>query len=191
MKQSIEEILPIIKYRMEAIETGRLALAYAKNWETIPSLEIYLDGKLVIEGTATAFTNNAIETGVMHCRALLEFLGLSGNGQTKLKEITKPRKSKDMAIEDFSSLKKVTLLKAVSSYRGSHADAEAALAYTIHLANKVMAHITSSLQEHERGNEFLEIAFRGVPLLMINNFYDPLGISVPKYELQSRNHEIN
>ncbi|WP_456709214.1 MULTISPECIES: hypothetical protein [Bradyrhizobium] len=39
-------------------------------------MTLYAGDKLVIEGTLRGFTNPCIEAGMMHCRALLEFLGL-------------------------------------------------------------------------------------------------------------------
>jgi BarA-like signal transduction histidine kinase len=38
----------------------------------------------VIEGNALAFTNPAIEAALVHCRALLEFLGLSAKNENTL-----------------------------------------------------------------------------------------------------------
>ena len=39
-------------------------------------MSIHVNDKLVVEGNLNGFTNPAIEAGLMHCRALLEFLGL-------------------------------------------------------------------------------------------------------------------
>ena len=41
-----------------------------------PSMTIHVNGKRIMEGNLNAFTNPAIEAGLMHCRGLLEFLGL-------------------------------------------------------------------------------------------------------------------
>lgn len=65
-------------------------------------------------------------------------------------------------------------------------EAESALAYVAYLANKGLAHTTSSFTKHDSGAVLLEIAFRGIPVLVVNNFYLPLGIQPPSYELQSR-----
>ena len=37
-------------------------------------MKIYFGEMQVIEGKATGFTNGAIESAIIHCRALLEFL---------------------------------------------------------------------------------------------------------------------
>jgi len=180
------EILSLLEYRMRAVAIGHLALKHSMAWSKTPSIEILFDGKQVIEGKATAFTNGAIEAAIVHSRALLEFLGLGGNGQTKLRELTAPRKRDDAGIEQFSGLAKLSAQDAVRSYPGATAEAEAALAYVIYLANKGLAHTTSSFTKHDQGSALLEVAFRGVPTLVINSFYVPLQIARPKYELQGR-----
>jgi hypothetical protein len=180
------EVLSLLEYRMRAVAIGHRALKYSLAWDKPPSIEILFDGVQVIEGKATAFTNGAIEAAIVHGRALLEFLGLGGNGQTKLKELPATRKRDDTGIEQFSGLSRLSIPNAVQSYPGSPAEAEAALAYVIYLANKGLAHTTSSFTKHDHGSVLLEIAFRGVPLLVINKFFVPLRLEPPKYELQGR-----
>lgn len=80
----------------------------------------------------------------------------------------------------------LSIKKAVSSYPGSAYEAEAALAYVVYLANKGLAHTACSFTKHNRGAELLEIAFRGIPVLVVNNFYIPLSIHPPTYKLQGR-----
>ena len=72
------------------------------------------------------------------------------------------------------------------SYLGAASEAEAAFAHVIYLANKGLAHTTSSFTPHDDGSTLLEVAFRGVLIMIINNFYIPLKIDPPKYELQGR-----
>jgi hypothetical protein len=92
----------------------------------------------------------------------------------------------DHGIEHFGGLPKLTIAKAVSFYPGSKAEAEAALAYVTYLANKGLAHTTSSFTKHDQDAHLVEIAFRGVPQLVINNFYVPLGLEPPNYKPPSR-----
>ena len=66
--------------------------------------------------------------------------------------------------------------KAIAAYPGERAEAEAALALIFHSANKGLAHATASFKLHSGDARLLEIAFRGVPALLINGFYSPLGI---------------
>lgn len=181
------EVLSLLKYRLQAIAIGHLALQYSVTWDEVPTIQILFDDKQVIEGKATAFTNGAIESAIVHCRALLEFLGLGGKSQTELVErARRSNNNDDIGIEHFPGLSKLSVQQAMQAYPSPKAEAEAALAYVVYLANKGLAHTTSSFSKHDRGSELLEIAFRGVPFLMINNFYVPLAIEPPSYELQSR-----
>jgi hypothetical protein len=170
---------------MNAVSIGHLALRHAMSWSEIPSIAILFDDKQVIEGKATGFTNSAIENAIIHCRALLEFLGLRARAGLQL-AVRPPFTHDDVGIEHFPGLAKVSIEKAVSAYPGPANEAEAALSYVIHVANKGLAHTSTLFEPHDEGERYLEIAFRGVPILMINNFYTPLGMEPPKYELESR-----
>ena len=66
----LNELLP---YRMQAIQTLNLALNLG-NQLGEAAMTVYAGDKLVVEGTLYSFTNPCIEAGLMHCRALLEFL---------------------------------------------------------------------------------------------------------------------
>jgi hypothetical protein len=182
------ELLAMLAYRMEAISIGCLALDHHITWDEAPSMEVYFNGKKVIEGKATGFTNAAIEAAIIHCRAILEFLGLqsSKNQLTEIAELSKRTRPDDYGVEQFIGLSKLTKAKALTYYPGAHPEAEAALAFIFHLANKGLAHATSSLSSHSGDASLLKIAFKGVPILLINGFYTPLGIIPPIYELTSR-----
>lgn len=179
-------VLALLKYRMKAVAIGHLALSYTRTWDHAPSIAIYFDSKQVIEGKATAFTNGAIEAAIVHSRVLLEFLGLKGKGQTKLCELTGPRRIDDTGIELFEPLQRLTVAKALSAYPGPEVEAEAALAYVLYLANKGLAHTTKSFTKHDDGSRLLDIAFGGVPVLVVNSLYVPLGIKPPEYRPPSR-----
>lgn len=185
---SFDELTALIEYRMRAVSIGHLALRYSMEWDHVPSMTIYFNDQQVIEGTATGFTNSAIEAAIVHCRALLEFagLGLATNTSTKLLEIKRRWKPDDEAIENYPSLRKVTIEEATNYYPGAAAEAEAALAYVIYLANKGLAHTTSTFTKHDEGTRLLEIAFRGVPTLISNRFYVASGIKPPEYQIRER-----
>jgi hypothetical protein len=180
------ELLALIEYRMRAVSVGHLALRYSMEWDHVPSMAIYFNDKQVIEGTATGFTNSAIEAAIIHCRALLEFAGLAGATSTTLRELQGARKKDDEAIENYPGLRKMTIAEATAYYPGAPDEAEAALAYVIYLANKGLAHTTSSFTKHDEGTRLLEIAFRGVPTLISNRFYIASGIKPPEYEPRGR-----
>lgn len=173
----------LIPYRMKAISILNLALGLR---DEPREMKIYLDGKLVVEGLSTAFTNPAIESGILHGRALLEFLGLRLKNNTidKLTTVER-RQSGDIGIEGFG-LPKVTVDMALSKYSGPSDEAERALATIIALANKNLAHNTALLPENDDQNRLIEIACREIPSLVISYFYTPLGCKSPSYELVTR-----
>ncbi len=104
-------------------------------------MEVFFAGKLSIEGLSSAFTNAAIETGIIHCRALPEFIDLrvDPKDHAKLAQRT-PGRRDDLFIENFSgttgALPLVSPTEAVRSYQGPPEEAERALARVIHVANK-------------------------------------------------------
>jgi hypothetical protein len=186
MDKPTPELLSFLEHRLNAIAIGHLALRYVMEWDTVPSIEIYFDGKQVVEGKATAFTNGAIEAAIIHSRGLLEFLGLKIDGQAKLTQVEN-RKTDDYGIEKFTGLSKLSVAEAVRPYSGSNDEAERALVHVIYLANKGLAHNTSLFtNKNAAGVKLLEIAFRGVPKLAVNYFYLPLGIEAPTYEFPGR-----
>ena len=188
MKTPGVEVLSLMAYRMEAIAIGHIALQHHMCWDKAPSMNVFFDGKQVIEGQATGFTNAAIEAAIINCRAVLEFLGLKGDKKSSIQisERTKRTMKDDIGVEKFNGLVMLTKAKAISAYPGTATDAEAALALIFNLANKGLAHTTQSFKLHGGNGHLLDIAFRGVPILLINGFYAPLGIEPPAYEIKWR-----
>ena len=181
------DLLDLLEYRMRAVDIGHLALRYAMRWESAPSMKIYFGEIQVMEGRATGFTNGAIESAILHCRALLEFLGLGmGTSATKLRELVGDRREDDHGIEQIGGLKKVSIAEALCAYPGPQDEAEASLAYVVYLANKGLAHTSKSFSKHDHGARLLEIAFRGVPVLIANKVYIRLGLKPPAYQVQGR-----
>ena len=120
----------LIPHRLSAVYALTNALRLHSSFENPKSIEIYFDRKLTIVGNSNAYTNPVIESGLIHCRALLEFLGIcyTKNGL----EIIKDRKPNDVGIEHYKDSNGATLQKispevAISSYSGSKDDAEKAL----------------------------------------------------------------
>jgi len=176
----LKEVIPC---RMKAIDILRIALGYHASFESPKKLELYLDGMQSVQGLSTAWTNPAIESGIMHCRACLEFLGLKAD--PKNPDSLKCRSSKlsdDMGIEDFD-LPLIKVEEALNPYAGPKEEAEKALATVIITANKGIAHTTLFRMVDAEDLRLLEIAARGVPTLMANHLYIPLGLSIPDYKI--------
>jgi hypothetical protein len=182
------ELLSLLAYRMEAIAIGHLALRHHMSWEDVPSMTVFFNGQQVIEGKATGFTNAAIESAIIHCRAILEFLGLQAAKASiaEIAERSMRNKADDWGVEKILGLKMLSKAEVLAAYSGPPKEAEAALALVFHLANKGLAHAAASFRLHSGDTRLLEIAFRGVPNLLINGFYAPLGVNLPNYELASR-----
>ncbi|NOY38814.1 MAG: hypothetical protein GXO95_00815 [Nitrospirae bacterium] len=182
-----------LHYRIQSVAIGHLAILYVLEWNNVPSVKIFFGEEQVIEGRATAFTNAAIEAALIHCRALLEFLGLAAGDEKTLKQ-RKGVRNDDIVIEDFEGpsgpLKKVTPIEASRPYEGSPQEAETALAYVLHTTNKALAHSTRGFSKSNEASRLIEIAFRGVPTLMVNYFYNRMGIEAPKYKLPVRSRNV-
>jgi hypothetical protein len=178
----------LIPYRMKAVAILNYALRLRANWSEAPPMTMHVDGRLVMEGNLNAFTNPAIEAGLVHCRALLEFLGLCEKGGVLANR--KDRRSGDVGIEHFKSadgaLKMVPPEAVLKRYDGGAAEAEKALLPVFHSTNKGLAHITQDLIEHPDHTSLLEVASRGVPSLIVRYLYTPLGLPAPDYKISSR-----
>lgn len=179
----IDEILEKwIPYRLEAVATLQFAWDLVGESEHPRQVEVFVDGKPRFRGNVAAITNPMIEVGFIHARALLEFLGLCA-ADGKLNQVRNRRPS-DLAVEHFSTaeypLKMVSPTEALSAYRGSVDDAEAALVAIFELTNKSLAHFTNGVLSQQFTEQHLDIALRGIPVLLHNHLYAKLGRSIPR-----------
>ncbi len=181
----------VIPHRLDAIATLNLLTRLRMKWGAPKAMEVYFAGQLQITGNSSAITNPVVEAGLIHCRALLEFVGLgvSSNDPTKLIQRNSKRRGDDWGIEHFSNsggpLPFVTHAQAISKYKGNLTEAENALAAVLHVANKALAHITST-PGGTLDIRLLEIASRGVPAIVTSYFYTPLGLPPPAASISSR-----
>jgi hypothetical protein len=178
-----------------AIETLNLAIHLKQKWGQPQPMKILIAGELTIEGNSNAFTNPAIEAGIIHCRALLEFLGLGMSKDGALQNLARPRKSDDFGIEHFSNatgpLARVLPAQAVSHHPGGTAEAEQALLSVFRIANKGLAHLTSSFLMSPEETRLLKIASQTIPILIDNYLYKPRGLHAPLAQISSRPREID
>lgn len=177
-----EEILKQwIPYRLQAIDTLQFAWKWIGESEQQRQVDVVVDGELKIRGNVAAIANPMIEVGIIHARALLEFLGL---GAERGKLITlKKRRPDDLAVEKFSTtagqLSKVTRSDVLSAYPGPEEEAEQALVAIFEWANKGLAHLTTGVLTHSYTDQHLDIACRGVRALLQNHLYVKLGLNIP------------
>jgi hypothetical protein len=171
-----------IPYRLQAIETLQFAWGLLNESEEPREICVVIDGRPKIRGNVASIANPMIESGVIHARALLEFLGLCAR-EGRLAQIKK-RKAGDIAVEHFSTPNYPLTMAhpdhALAAYPGPREEAEGALIAIFELANKGLAHITDGALSGEWTDRHLDIACRGIPVLIHNHLYAKLGRSIPR-----------
>lgn len=180
---TLDEVLnQWIPYRLQAIETLQFAWKLMNESEEPRQVDIIVDGQVRLRGNVAAIANPMIEVGMIHARALLEFLGLCAE-DGKLSQVHR-RRPDDIAVEQFSTratpLSIVTPSDALSAYPGPKEEAEKALVAIFEWANKGLAHLTTGALSHKYTDQHLDIACRGIPVLLHNHLYAKLGMTVPE-----------
>lgn len=170
-----------IPYRLQTIETLQIAWQLVGESDTSRQVDVLVDGKLKLRGNVAMIANPMIEVGIIHARALLEFLGLCVI-KGKLGQV-RNRRPGDIAVEHFSTaefpLSIVAPSAAISGYLGPMADAEDAFVAIFEWANKDLAHLTTGSLSGKYTDQHLDIACRGIPVLLHNHLYAKLGKTIP------------
>ena len=170
-----------IPYRLQAIETLQFAWEWIGESGQQRQVEVAVDGKLKFKGNVAAIANPMIEVGLIHARALLEFLGL---GARDGKLVPARRRYDDIAVEQFSTpavpLTMVTPSDVFSAYPGPQEEAEQALVAIFEWTNKGLAHLTTGGLSYNYTEQHLDIACRGIPALLHNHLYAKLGRDIPE-----------
>ncbi|WP_157644709.1 hypothetical protein [Burkholderia ubonensis] len=170
-----------IPYRLQSIDSMMWAYNIHDELGLPREMEVFVDGKKILQGNVNALLNPMIEVGFIHARSLLEFLGLNAEKGNLVAE--KNRRPDDIAIEHFKTngmaLKKVAPAAALDTYNGPKADAERALVSIFELANKGLAHLSNAFPTQYTSVE-LDIAHRGIRTLLNNNLYVKLGMQMPE-----------
>jgi len=170
-----------IPYRLQAVETLQFAWGLLNETEKVREMHICVEGRVKLRGNVATIANPMIEVGFIHARSLLEFLGLRAH-KGKLAQI-KDRRSDDVALENFTTpqypLSKAHPDSVLSAYPGSREEAEDSLVAIFELTNKGLAHITSENFSNAWTEQHLDIACRGIPVLLHNHLYAKLGRNVP------------
>jgi len=133
-----------------------------------------------IRGNANAVLNAWLEAGIMHGRALLEFLGLTYDRKTELLKARDPKKKDtDWRISDFE-LPLVSPNDAKAIYQGTPEEAERSLVSVMIFADRSIAHMTDMLDAEKFGSHHLRIASDGIRALVVRFLYEPLGLPAPE-----------
>lgn len=171
-----------IPYRLEAIETLCWAWSISESMSS-SQIQVLVDGRCRLNGNIASITNPMIEAGFIHARALLEFLGLTATRDGKLSVITQ-RRLGDIAVEHFSTpsvvLRKASLESVAAAYAGAREEAEESLVAIFQTSNRWLAHVTDGVLSKEWTDRHIDIALRGVPMLIRNHLYAPLGLDMPR-----------
>ncbi|MGD0961264.1 MAG: hypothetical protein ABSB19_15765 [Methylomonas sp.] len=125
-------------------------------------------------------TNPLMETGLIHCRQLLNFLGFNLAKNTgQLEEIKRPGKNDDFSIVKLK-LDQLTLAQLRSSPTGLPNDIENACQRSLFAINKGVAHFTDSNSGRSVVNDALLCA-NTIIWLIEEYVYRKLSHSVPPY----------
>jgi hypothetical protein len=182
----LDEVLP---YKLNAVHQLELALHRHMKWVDDgirPTIEIKFDGKTSVVGNSNAYINPLLESGIVHIRSLLEFLGLTCDKQgEKLTQVQK-RFSDDAGVEKLEinghKLKMIGT-KELSSGMGDKADLIlGSLAFVGWLANKFVAHFTTIINHDKETLYKILVASQAAPKIVINHVYLPLGLKAPSYK---------
>lgn len=166
----------VLPYRLYAIGAFEMALNLVAEYPKDARLECRFDEKVKIIGSSTTITNPTIEMGIIHARVLLEFLGLKARTEKSLISVS-PRNS-DISIESFG-LTKLTVEQALSLCGGDKSSVEEAIAKTLTLANKLVAHSTFVLQlENDSIGNHLTTCM-AIRMFFAKFFYKELGEEMP------------
>ncbi|HDR9487798.1 TPA: hypothetical protein QDC20_005925 [Burkholderia aenigmatica] len=170
-----------IPYRLQSIDSMMWAYNIHDELNLPREMEVFVDGKKILQGNVNALLNPMIEVGFIHARSLLEFLGL--NAEKGKLVAAKNRRRDDIAIEHFEmngvALEKVTPTVALDTYNGPQAEAERSLVSIFELTNKGLAHLSNAFPTHYT-NIDLNIAHKGIRTLLNNNLYVKLGMQIPE-----------
>lgn len=166
------DLLQLLAYRVASIKVGRVALHYMASWQgAAPPLQILFGGRLAFDGNALGFTNAALETAILHARATLEFIGLRVDHSRVLRSVDS-RRGDDAGIETLG-LARVSTAEAIRDHDAAAGDVGEALAYTLHLANKGLAHTTLSFVPLPEDFAHVDTAFKVIPSLVERHVFAP------------------
>jgi hypothetical protein len=181
-KLSNYELLQVwIPYRLEALETMLWAYDKSHDYGQPREMQVFVEGRLLLNGNTAAILNPMIEVGFIHARSLMEFMGLRVE-KGHLASIVS-RRQDDIGIEHFRDTRGAPLPKVLpqavfAAYNGEPADAGRALVAMFDLANKGLAHLSGWNCGGYTDRE-LRDACEGIRMLIQNNLYTPLGILMP------------
>ena len=171
----------VLPYRLYSLGCLEMALSLVREYPNGASLQCKFNDKLKVQGSSSIITNANVELGIIHCRVLMEFLGVKVDKNMNLISAGKPRDS-DVTIESFE-LPKLTLEQVVEPCTSDKELARKYIAKTLFAANKLIAHATNLVKLEEDSIDGYIVTARAIPVLFKNYFYNPLKLEIPNYKV--------
>ena len=190
---SADYLTRLLPHRLDAVAIAVLMLRFRLKWQEPKPMQIFVEGRLQFEGRTTLFTNPAIEVGVLHARALLEFIGLKVNAGKLIQAAASSRQPDDAAIEKLVSsagpLPLVTPEEAGAIHPANPEAAKQALARVIAAAHKGLAHSSATYFASPIDAQQTLLALQLTQQLVEHHVYAPLGIERPPWPIEARVRE--
>ena len=180
----------LLPRRLDALAIGVLMLNLRLKWQEPKPIQIFVDGRLQFEGRTSLFLNPILEVGVLHARALLEFIGLKSTAGQLSQLDPKTRNRDDAAIEKLvgpsGTLPLVTPDQVGAMHPNDPHEAEQALVRVIVAAHKGVAHSSSTYFTNPASAKEILLAFQLTQELVEAYVYRPLGRVRPLLPIQER-----
>ena len=190
---SADYLARLLPHRLDAVAIAVLMLRFRLKWQEAKPMQIFVEGRLQFEGRTTLFTNPAIEVGVLHARALLEFIGLKVNAGKLIQATAGSRQLDDAAIEKLVSsagqLPLVTPEEAGAIHPANPEAAKQALARVITVAHKGLAHSSAIYFASPIDAQEILLALQLTQQLVEHHVYAPLGMERPQPPIEARVRE--
>lgn len=182
----------VLIYKLNAVHQLELALHRHMKWVDDgirPMIEVRFDGNTTIVGNSNAYLNPVMESGILHLRSLIEFIGLKCDQQGKKLLPVSQRWPDDVGVEMMDANgKKLNMinLKALATEMGEKADMIlSSLAFVSWLANKFVAHFTAVSNYDKNTLLKVLVASQAMPIIVINHVYLAQGLAAPEYKNES------
>jgi len=181
----LERLLP---HRLDAVAILELMLQFRLKWEEPKRMQIFVEDRLQFQGSTSMFLNPILEVGVLHIRALLEYLGLKERAGHSVS--VRARKPDDSAIEllqhNGTTLVAVSPEQACAIHTSDPAYAEQCYVAAIEAANKGMAHFTVNYPQNPADARQVLLASQLTQRLVEMYVYEPLDVPRPPLPIKAR-----
>jgi hypothetical protein len=180
-----DEILSHLPYALGHVDAAIWALTLVSWGVRSNELSIHIAGEVIAEHESfAALTDAHVETGLIYCRKLIEFLGIRLDETTapaKLVPVKTPRKkTTDACITQIGRASIVAVEEFLDEGPRDRAIIEEACAHTIRAAHRGVAHFTNTPYDKARCGKVVDCATT-VRAAVERFAYRELGREVPNY----------